>query len=103
MTVLVHQLQEKDKLLAAVKEDAASMKDRCKQLTQVKTFLHLKDILFFKQRLLYFFIDFRKKKGKREREGVGGHRCERETSIVFSHTCLTRFKSETRVCALTGN
>ncbi|XP_015421982.1 PREDICTED: kinectin isoform X3 [Myotis davidii] len=34
LTVLVHQLQEKDKLLAAVKEDAASMKDRCKQLTQ---------------------------------------------------------------------
>ncbi|XP_014384744.1 PREDICTED: kinectin isoform X8 [Myotis brandtii] len=34
LTVLVHQLQEKDKLLAAVKEDAAAMKDRCKQLTQ---------------------------------------------------------------------
>uniref|UniRef100_A0A8C0KXE8 Kinectin 1 n=1 Tax=Canis lupus dingo TaxID=286419 RepID=A0A8C0KXE8_CANLU len=34
LTALVHQLQEKDKLLAAVKEDAAVMKDRCKQLTQ---------------------------------------------------------------------
>ncbi|XP_020941230.1 kinectin isoform X3 [Sus scrofa] len=34
LTALVHQLQEKDKLLAAVKEDAAAMKDRCKQLTQ---------------------------------------------------------------------
>ncbi|XP_059229253.1 kinectin isoform X8 [Mustela nigripes] len=34
LTALVHQLQEKDKLLAAVKEDAAASKDRCKQLTQ---------------------------------------------------------------------
>uniref|UniRef100_A0A8C3WF24 Kinectin 1 n=1 Tax=Catagonus wagneri TaxID=51154 RepID=A0A8C3WF24_9CETA len=34
LTALVHQLQEKDKLLAAVKEDAAALKDRCKQLTQ---------------------------------------------------------------------
>ncbi|XP_054423502.1 kinectin isoform X7 [Pteronotus mesoamericanus] len=34
LTALVHQLQEKDKLLAAVKEDAAAMKDRCKHLTQ---------------------------------------------------------------------
>ncbi|XP_062946739.1 kinectin isoform X3 [Cynocephalus volans] len=34
LTALVHQLQEKDKLLAAVKEDAAATKDRCKQLTQ---------------------------------------------------------------------
>ncbi|XP_058422964.1 kinectin isoform X1 [Diceros bicornis minor] len=34
LTALVHQLQEKDKLLAAVKEEAAAMKDRCKQLTQ---------------------------------------------------------------------
>ncbi|KAM7158096.1 kinectin isoform 14-T14 [Molossus nigricans] len=34
VTALVHQLQEKDKLLAAVKEDATAMKDRCKQLTQ---------------------------------------------------------------------
>ncbi|XP_063501632.1 kinectin isoform X14 [Symphalangus syndactylus] len=34
LTTLVHQLQEKDKLLAAVKEDAAATKDRCKQLTQ---------------------------------------------------------------------
>ncbi|XP_019581336.2 kinectin isoform X5 [Rhinolophus sinicus] len=34
LTALVHQLQEKDKLLAAVKEDAAAVKDRCKQLTQ---------------------------------------------------------------------
>ncbi|XP_077909872.1 kinectin isoform X7 [Halichoerus grypus] len=34
LTALVHQLQEKDKLLAAVKEDAAAIKDRCKQLTQ---------------------------------------------------------------------
>nr|XP_055159747.1 kinectin isoform X5 [Nyctereutes procyonoides] len=34
LTALVHQLQEKDKLLAAMKEDAAVMKDRCKQLTQ---------------------------------------------------------------------
>ncbi|KAM5241701.1 kinectin isoform 14-T18 [Hipposideros larvatus] len=34
LTALVHQLQEKDKLLAAVKEDAAVKKDRCKQLTQ---------------------------------------------------------------------
>ncbi|XP_029806429.1 kinectin isoform X2 [Suricata suricatta] len=34
LTALVHQLQEKDKLLTAVKEDAAAMKDRCKQLTQ---------------------------------------------------------------------
>ncbi|XP_073924020.1 kinectin isoform X3 [Castor canadensis] len=34
LTALLHQLQEKDKLLAAVKEDAAATKDRCKQLTQ---------------------------------------------------------------------
>ncbi|XP_057344423.1 kinectin isoform X13 [Manis pentadactyla] len=34
LTAVVHQLQEKDKLLAAVKEDAAVMKDRCKHLTQ---------------------------------------------------------------------
>ncbi|XP_037011521.2 kinectin isoform X5 [Artibeus jamaicensis] len=34
LTALVHQLQEKDKLLAAVKEDAAAMRDRCKHLTQ---------------------------------------------------------------------
>ncbi|XP_044086851.1 kinectin isoform X2 [Neovison vison] len=34
LTALVHQLQEKDKLLAAVKEDVAASKDRCKQLTQ---------------------------------------------------------------------
>ncbi|XP_007446052.1 PREDICTED: kinectin isoform X4 [Lipotes vexillifer] len=34
LTALVHQLQEKDKLLTALKEDAAALKDRCKQLTQ---------------------------------------------------------------------
>lgn len=34
LTALVHQLQDKDKLLAAVKEDAAASKDRCKQLAQ---------------------------------------------------------------------
>ncbi|KAG8511759.1 Kinectin, partial [Galemys pyrenaicus] len=34
LTALIHQLQEKDKLLAAVKEDVATTKDRCKQLTQ---------------------------------------------------------------------
>ncbi|XP_063097096.1 kinectin isoform X2 [Cavia porcellus] len=34
LTALLHQLQEKDKLLAVVKEDAAAMKERCKQLTQ---------------------------------------------------------------------
>ncbi|XP_021573913.1 kinectin isoform X3 [Carlito syrichta] len=34
LTALIHQLQEKDKVLAAVKEDAAATKDRCKQLTQ---------------------------------------------------------------------
>ncbi|XP_036910254.1 kinectin isoform X2 [Sturnira hondurensis] len=34
LTALVHQLQEKDKLLTAMKEDAAAMKDRCKHLTQ---------------------------------------------------------------------
>ncbi|XP_059952155.1 kinectin isoform X5 [Mesoplodon densirostris] len=34
LTALVHQLQEKDKLLTSLKEDAAAMKDRCKQLTQ---------------------------------------------------------------------
>ncbi|KAM6200918.1 kinectin [Rhynchocyon petersi] len=34
LTALVHQLQEKEKLLAAVKEDAAAAKDRCKQLSQ---------------------------------------------------------------------
>lgn len=39
LTALVHQLQEKDKLLVAVKEDAAATKDRCKQLAQVRTLL----------------------------------------------------------------
>ncbi|XP_006864705.1 PREDICTED: kinectin [Chrysochloris asiatica] len=34
LTALVHQLQEKEKLLAAIREDAAATKDRCKQLTQ---------------------------------------------------------------------
>nr|KAF6485146.1 kinectin 1 [Rousettus aegyptiacus] len=34
LTALLHQLQEKDKLLAALKEDGTAMKDRCKQLTQ---------------------------------------------------------------------
>ncbi|XP_058149379.1 kinectin isoform X16 [Dasypus novemcinctus] len=34
LTALVHQLQEKEKLLAALKEDAATTKDRCKQLAQ---------------------------------------------------------------------
>ncbi|XP_070325497.1 kinectin isoform X7 [Odocoileus virginianus] len=34
LTALVHQLQEKDKLVTALKEDTAAMKDRCKQLTQ---------------------------------------------------------------------
>uniref|UniRef100_A0A8D2CLW0 Kinectin 1 n=1 Tax=Sciurus vulgaris TaxID=55149 RepID=A0A8D2CLW0_SCIVU len=34
LAALLHQLQEKDKLLAAMKEDAAATKDRCKQLTQ---------------------------------------------------------------------
>ncbi|XP_075387054.1 kinectin isoform X4 [Tenrec ecaudatus] len=34
LTALVHQLQEKEKLLVAAKEDAAVTKDRCKQLTQ---------------------------------------------------------------------
>uniref|UniRef100_A0A8C6CWV6 Kinectin 1 n=1 Tax=Moschus moschiferus TaxID=68415 RepID=A0A8C6CWV6_MOSMO len=34
LTALVHQLQEKDKLVTALKEDAAAVKDRCKQLTQ---------------------------------------------------------------------
>ncbi|XP_055989168.1 kinectin isoform X3 [Sorex fumeus] len=34
LMTLVHQLQEKDKLLAVVKEDATAAKDRCKQLTQ---------------------------------------------------------------------
>nr|XP_054095942.1 kinectin isoform X14 [Callithrix jacchus] len=34
LTTLIHQLQEKDKILTAVKEDAAATKDRCKQLTQ---------------------------------------------------------------------
>ncbi|XP_040082319.1 kinectin isoform X3 [Oryx dammah] len=34
LTALVHQLQEKDKLVTALKEDAATVKDRCKQLTQ---------------------------------------------------------------------
>ncbi|XP_037688584.1 kinectin isoform X11 [Choloepus didactylus] len=34
LTALVHQLQEKEKLLAAVKEDAVATKDRCKQLAQ---------------------------------------------------------------------
>ncbi|XP_029397754.1 kinectin isoform X5 [Mus pahari] len=31
---LLHQLQEKERLLSAVKEDAAASKERCKQLTQ---------------------------------------------------------------------
>ncbi|XP_028614330.1 kinectin isoform X22 [Grammomys surdaster] len=31
---LLHQLQEKERLLSAVKEDAAATKERCKQLTQ---------------------------------------------------------------------
>lgn len=35
---LLHQLQEKERLLSAMKEDAAASKERCKQLTQVKTF-----------------------------------------------------------------
>ena len=39
LSSLVHQLQEKERLLSAVKEDAAATKERCKQLTQVKTFL----------------------------------------------------------------
>ncbi|KAM5274324.1 kinectin isoform 5-T5 [Ctenodactylus gundi] len=34
LTALLHQLQEKEKLLAALKEDATAAKDRCKQLTQ---------------------------------------------------------------------
>ncbi|XP_053459834.1 kinectin isoform X12 [Nycticebus coucang] len=34
LTALIHQLQEKEKLLAAMKEDAVATKDRCKQLTQ---------------------------------------------------------------------
>ncbi|XP_023557492.1 kinectin [Octodon degus] len=34
LTALLHQLQEKDKLLTVVKEDAAATKERCKQLTQ---------------------------------------------------------------------
>uniref|UniRef100_A0A8C6R7S3 Kinectin 1 n=1 Tax=Nannospalax galili TaxID=1026970 RepID=A0A8C6R7S3_NANGA len=34
LTALLHQLQEKDRLLTALKEDAAATKDRCKQLTQ---------------------------------------------------------------------
>ncbi|XP_033622798.1 kinectin isoform X8 [Fukomys damarensis] len=34
LTALQHQLQEKDKLLAAVREGAAAVKERCKQLTQ---------------------------------------------------------------------
>ncbi|XP_048218881.1 kinectin isoform X5 [Perognathus longimembris pacificus] len=34
LTALLHQLQEKEKLLAALKEDATVTKDRCKQLTQ---------------------------------------------------------------------
>ncbi|XP_049626261.1 kinectin isoform X8 [Suncus etruscus] len=34
LMALVHQLQEKDKILTVVKEDATATKDRCKQLTQ---------------------------------------------------------------------
>ncbi|XP_016829957.1 kinectin isoform X6 [Cricetulus griseus] len=34
LSALLHQLQEKERLLAAVKEDAAVTKERCKQLTQ---------------------------------------------------------------------
>ncbi|XP_045144174.1 kinectin isoform X6 [Echinops telfairi] len=34
LTALAHQLQEKEKLLVAAKEDAAATKGRCKQLTQ---------------------------------------------------------------------
>lgn len=34
LMALVHQLQEKDKLLAVVKDDATAAKDRCKQLAQ---------------------------------------------------------------------
>ncbi|XP_076978668.1 kinectin isoform X3 [Tamandua tetradactyla] len=34
LTALVHQLQEKEKLLAATKEDVVAAKDRCKQLAQ---------------------------------------------------------------------
>ncbi|XP_075805844.1 kinectin isoform X6 [Microtus pennsylvanicus] len=34
LSSLVHQLQEKERLLSAVKEDAAATKERCKQLTQ---------------------------------------------------------------------
>ena len=45
LTALVHQLQEKDKLVTALKEDTAAMKDRCKQLTQVKMCLYLRVIL----------------------------------------------------------
>lgn len=37
----IHQLQDKEKMLAAVKEEAAVAKEQCKQLTQVnaKTFV----------------------------------------------------------------
>ncbi|XP_050998915.1 kinectin [Acomys russatus] len=34
LSSLLHQLQEKERLLTAVKEDAAATKERCKQLTQ---------------------------------------------------------------------
>ncbi|XP_040591734.1 kinectin isoform X7 [Mesocricetus auratus] len=34
LSALLHQLQEKERLLAAVKEEAAATKERCKQLTQ---------------------------------------------------------------------
>lgn len=34
---LVHQLQEKERLLTSMKEAAAAAKERCEQLTQVKT------------------------------------------------------------------
>lgn len=34
LSSLLHQLQEKERLLSAVKEDAAATKERCKQLTQ---------------------------------------------------------------------
>ncbi|XP_060238153.1 kinectin isoform X11 [Meriones unguiculatus] len=34
LSALLHQLQEKERLLTAVKEDAAATKERCKQLTQ---------------------------------------------------------------------
>lgn len=36
----VHQLQDKEKMLAAMKEEAAVAKEQCKQLTQVHTEVH---------------------------------------------------------------